>query len=427
MNEKFASLGLRPADILLPKSGTDMTRWAVVACDQFTSQPEYWDEVERIVGDAPSTLRMILPESRLGEDGVEAHIADINRAMESYLAGGVFTTLPDSIIYIERTQSDGAVRPGLVAAVDLEKYDYTPGSGSLIRATEGTVLERIPPRVQVRKDAPVELPHVMLLIDDPKKICVEPITAAKEEMEPLYDFPLMMGGGRLRGWKLSGEQVDALAAALSRLSSDEAMEHKYGLGGVPPLLFAVGDGNHSLATAKTCYENWKKVTPEEQWADLPARYALVEIENLHNPALQFEAIHRVVFGVDPEKLIAAFLEFYPNAHRGQGVGHTIAYTHAGGEGYLTVPNPRGQLAVGTLQNFLDAYLKENGGEVDYIHGEDVADELGRKAGNIGFRLPAMGKDQLFKTVIADGVLPRKTFSMGHAADKRYYVEGRKIR
>lgn len=427
MHEKFASLGLRPADILLPKSGTDMTRWAVVACDQFTSQPEYWDEVERIVGDAPSTLRMILPESRLGESGVEAHIADINRAMESYLAGDVFTTLPDSIIYIERTQSDGAVRPGLVAAVDLEKYDYTPGSGSLIRATEGTVLERIPPRVRVRKDAPVELPHVMLLIDDPKKICVEPITAAKEKMEPLYDFPLMMGGGRLRGWKLSGEQVDALAAALSRLSSDEAMEHKYGLGGVAPLLFAVGDGNHSLATAKTCYENLKKVTPEEQWADLPARYALVEIENLHNPALQFEAIHRVVFGVDPERLIAAFLEFYPNAHQGQGVGHTIAYTCARGEGYLTVPNPRGQLPVGTLQNFLDAYLRENGGEVDYIHGEDVTKELGRKAGNIGFRLPAMSKDQLFKTVIADGVLPRKTFSMGHAADKRYYVEGRKIR
>ncbi len=427
MNEKFASLGLRPADILLPESGTDMTRWAVVACDQFTSQPEYWDEVERIVGDAPSTLRMILPESRLGEDGVEDHIADINRAMADYLSRDIFRTLPESIVYIERTQSDGAVRPGLVAAVDLEKYDYTPGSGSLIRATEGTVLERIPPRVQVRKDAPIELPHVMLLIDDPKKICVEPITAAREEMELLYDFQLMMGGGRLRGWKLSGEQVDALAAAMTRLSSDEAMEHKYGLGGIAPLLFAVGDGNHSLATAKTCYENLKKVTPEAQWADLPARYALVEIENLHNPALQFEAIHRVVFGVDPEKLIAAFLEFYPNAHTGQGVGHTIAYIHAEGEGYLTVPNPRGQLPVGTLQNFLDAYLRENGGEVDYIHGEDVTDELGRQAGNIGFKLPAMSKDQLFKTVIADGVLPRKTFSMGHAADKRYYVEGRKIR
>ncbi|MBD5154705.1 MAG: DUF1015 domain-containing protein [Oscillibacter sp.] len=427
MNKKFEALGMRPADILLPKQGTDMGKWAVVACDQFTSQPEYWDEVNRIAGDTPSTLRLILPESKLNDANVDEHIANINKSMEEYLSKDIFTTLGASIIYIERTQSDGTVRPGLVAAVDLEKYDYTPGSGSLIRATEGTVLERIPPRVRVRKDAPIELPHIMLLIDDPQKICVEPITAAKEQMEVLYDFDLMMKGGHLKGWKLSEAQVDELAAALSRLSSDAAMEEKYGLGGVAPLLFAVGDGNHSLATAKTCYENLKKVTPEEQWADLPARYALVEIENLHDDALKFEAIHRVVFNVDPEKLIAAFKEFYPNAHEGQGVGHTIAYTWAGGTGHLTVPNPRVQLAVGTLQNFLDAYLKENGGEVDYIHGEAVTDELGRKPGNIGFKLPAMGKDQLFKTVIADGVLPRKTFSMGHAEDKRYYVEGRKIK
>ena len=426
MNKKFEALGMKPADILLPKD-CDMSKWAVVACDQFTSQPEYWEEADRIAGDAPSTLRLILPESKLNDDNVDEHIAAINRSMEDYLARDIFKNLEESVIYIERTQSDGTVRPGLVAAVDLEKYDYTPGSGSLIRATEGTVLERIPPRVRVRKDAPIELPHVMLLIDDPKKICIEPITAATESMELLYDFDLMLKGGHLKGWKLSEQQIDALADALTRLSSDEAMETKYGLGGIAPLLFAVGDGNHSLATAKTCYENLKKVTPEEQWADLPARFALVEIENLHDDALKFEAIHRVVFNVDPQKLIAAFLDFYPNAHEGQGVGHTIAYTWEGGSGYLTVPNPRVQLAVGTLQNFLDAYLKENGGEVDYIHGESVTDGLGRKPGNIGFKLPAMGKDQLFKTVIADGVLPRKTFSMGHAEDKRYYVEGRKIR
>ena len=426
MNQKYAPLGVKPADILLPKD-CDMSKWAVVACDQFTSQPEYWEEADRIAGDAPSTLRLILPESKLNDPNVDEHIAGINHSMEDYLARDIFKTLENSIIYIERTQSDGTVRPGLVAAVDLEKYDYTPGSGSLIRATEGTVLERIPPRVRVRKDAPIELPHVMLLIDDPQKICVEPITAAKDSMEVLYDFDLMLKGGHLKGWKLSEQQMDNLADALSRLASDAAMEEKYGLGGVAPLLFAVGDGNHSLATAKTCYENLKKVTPEDQWAGLPARYALVEIENLHDDALKFEAIHRVVFGVEPEKLIAAFLDFYPNAHEGQGVGHTIAYTWAGGEGYLTVPNPRVQLPVGTLQNFLDAYLKEHGGEVDYIHGEAVTSELGRKPGNIGFQLPAMGKDQLFKTVIADGVLPRKTFSMGHAEDKRYYVEGRKIR
>jgi len=427
MNKKFEALGVRPADILLPKAGTDMSKWAVVACDQFTSQPEYWEQADQIAGDAPSALRLILPESKLNDEHVEDYIAGINRSMKDYLDKEIFSTLTDSIIYIERTQSDGTVRPGLVAAVDLEKYDYTPGSGSLIRATEGTVLERIPPRVRVRKDAPIELPHVMLLIDDPKKICVEPVAAAKDTMEPLYDFDLMLGGGHLKGWKLTDAQIDQLADALGRLSSDEAMRQKYGLGGVAPLLFAVGDGNHSLATAKTCYENLKKVTPEDQWASLPARFALVEIENLHDDALKFEAIHRVVFHVDPEKLIAAFMEFYPNAHLGQGVGHSIAYTCAGGSGCLTVPNPRVQLTVGTLQNFLDAYIKENGGEIDYIHGENVADELGRKPGNIAFKLPAMGKDQLFKTVIADGVLPRKTFSMGHAEDKRYYVEGRKIR
>ncbi len=427
MNNKFEALGVKPADILLPKAGTDMDKWAVVACDQFTSQPEYWAEVDRIAGDAPSTLRLILPESQLNDPDVEDHINGINKAMADYLARDIFTTHPDSIIYIERTQSDGAVRKGLVAAVDLEKYDYTPGSGSLIRATEGTVLERIPPRVRVRKDAPIELPHVMLLIDDPKKICVEPIAKETAGMEQVYDFELMMKGGHLKGWKLTGAQIDGLADALEVLTGAEAMEEKYGLTGVAPLLFAVGDGNHSLATAKTCYENWKKITPESEWAKLPARYALVEIENLHDDALQFEAIHRVVFDVDPEKLLAAFKDFYPGAHEGEGEGHTVAYTWAGGKGCITVPNPKVQLAVGTLQNFLDAYLKEHGGEVDYIHGEAVTDELGAKPGNIGFKLPAMGKDQLFKTVIADGVLPRKTFSMGHAEDKRYYVEGRKIR
>jgi len=426
MNKKFENLGLRPADILLPKD-CDMSRWAVVACDQFTSQPEYWEEADRIAGDAPSTLRLILPESKLNDANVDEHIADINRAMADYLARDIFQIHKETVIYIERTQSDGTVRPGLVAAVDLEKYDYTPGSGSLIRATEGTVLERIPPRVRVRKDAPIELPHVMLLIDDPRHTCIEPITAATGSMERLYDFDLMLRGGHLKGWKLSQTQIDALADALEGLASDGAMREKYGLSGIPPLLFAVGDGNHSLATAKTCYENLKKVTPESEWANLPARYALVEIENLHDDALQFEAIHRVVFGVDPEKLLGAFREFYPTARDGQGVGHTIAYTWAGGSGYLNVPNPRVQLAVGTLQNFLDVYLKENGGHVDYIHGGQVTDELGSKPGNIGFKLPAMGKDQLFKTVIADGVLPRKTFSMGHAEDKRYYVEGRRIR
>lgn len=426
MNPKFLKVGAKPADILLPKN-CDMSKWAVVACDQFTSQPEYWAEADRIAGDEPSALRLILPESKLNDPDVDDHIAGINRAMSDYLARDIFTTYHDSVIYIERRQSDGKIRHGLVAAVDLEQYDYTPGSGSLIRATEGTVLERIPPRVRVRKDAPIELPHVMLLIDDPKKTAIEPIASEKDGMEKLYDFDLMLKGGHLAGWKLTAPQLDRLADALAALSGAEAMEEKYGMKDSAPLLFAVGDGNHSLATAKTCYENLKKSTPQEQWADLPARYALVEIENLHDDALQFEAIHRVVFGVDPAKVMDAFKKFYPDAHEGQGGGHTIHFIWKGSEGDFTVPNPKVQLPVGTLQAFLDAYLKENGGEIDYIHGEDVTRELGSKDGNMGFLLPAMGKDQLFKTVMADGVLPRKTFSMGHAEDKRYYVEGRKIK
>lgn len=428
MSEKFNRLGFYPADILLPKDA-DMTRWAVVACDQFTSQPEYWEGVDKTVGDAPSTLRLILPEAQLNDPNVDAHIAGINAKMKEYVDGGVFKTLPASLIYIERTQSDGKVRHGLIGMVDLDQYDYTPGSGALIRATEGTVLSRIPPRVKVRQDAPIELPHVMLLIDDPDATVIEPLTTGTDGMEPLYDFDLQAGGGHLKGWKLSDAQTDVVADALEGLTASEQMERKYGMKFAAPLLFAVGDGNHSLATAKTCYENLKKVTPESEWATLPARYALVEVVNNHDDALQFEPIHRVVFGVEPEKMLQAFLAFYPGAHEGEGEGegHTIAYTHAGGTGYVTVPNPAVQLAVGTLQAFIDAYLRENGGEVDYIHGDEVTDELGAKPGNIGFKLPAMGKEQLFKTVMADGVLPRKTFSMGHAQDKRYYVEARGIK
>jgi len=426
MNPKFEKLGFYPADILLPKDA-DMTRWAVVACDQFTSQPEYWEAVEKTVGEAPSTLRLILPEAKLNDPDVEAHIAGINASMKAYLDGGVFQVLPDSLVYIERTQSDGLVRHGLIGMVDLDQYDFTPGSGALIRATEGTVLSRIPPRVKVRQDAPIELPHVMLLIDDPERTVIEPMTAQSSRMEKVYDFDLQHGGGHLTGWKLTDGQVDATADALTALCSEAEMEKKYGVKGAAPLLFAVGDGNHSLATAKQCYENLKKVTPESEWASLPARYALVEVVNNHDDALQFEPIHRVVFGVEPEKMLEAFKAFYPGAYEGQGDGHTIAYTYAGHQGFLTVPQPKVQLAVGTLQAFIDAYLKENGGEVDYIHGDEVTDELGGKPGNIGFKLPAMGKEQLFKTVIADGVLPRKTFSMGHAQDKRYYVEARKIK
>ena len=427
MDPKFEKLGFYPADILLPREGTDMTKWAVVACDQFTSQPEYWQAVEDTVGGAPSSLRLILPEAALSAPDVEERISGVNAAMERYLSEGLFRELPDSLLYIERVQSDGKIRHGLVGMVDLEQYDFTPGSGALIRATEGTVLSRIPPRVKVRRNAPIELPHVMLLIDDPNKTVIEPLTRASGEMEQLYSFDLQQGGGHITGWKLTAAQMDGAADALAALCTPEEQAWKYGVKDAAPLLFAVGDGNHSLATAKQCYEDLKKTTPESEWAGLPARYALVEVVNNHDDALQFEPIPRVVFGVEPEAVLEALKAYCPGAYEGRGEGHTIAYTHAGGTGWITVPKPRVQLAVGTLQAFLDSYVKDHGGEVDYIHGDSVTDRLGEQPGSIGFKLPAMGKQQLFKTVMADGVLPRKTFSMGHAEDKRYYVEARKIR
>ena len=396
MNEKFSKLGFYPSDILLPKKDVDMSKWAVVACDQFTSEPEYWERVEKTVGDAPSTLRLILPEANLKAPNVDEFIADINASMSKYLEEGIFETLKDSLIYIERGQSDGKIRHGLIGMVDLDQYDFTPGSGALIRATEGTVLDRIPPRARVRRNALIELPHVMLLIDDPEKTVIEPLTAAADKMESVYDFDLMENGGHIKGYKLSAAQIDAVADALTGLTTDEAMKSKYGVSGVAPLLFAVGDGNHSLATAKACYEEQKKGKTPEEYLALTSRYALVEVVNNHDDALQFEPIHRVLCW---------------NGH----------------DDFVTVPDPKVQLAVGTLQTFIDEYLKQFGGEVDYIHGDEVTRELGSKEGNMGFLLPAMGKEQLFKTVMADGVLPRKTFSMGHAQDKRYYVEARKIR
>ena len=425
MNKKFEKIGFYPADILLPKN-CDMTKWAVVACDQFTSEPAYWAAVEETVGQEPSALRLILPEAHLKDDDVDQQIRNINASMQQYLDEGVFHCLEESLIYIERTQADGRVRHGLIGMVDLEQYDFTPGSGALIRATEGTVLDRIPPRAKVRRNAPIELPHVMLLIDDPKGTVIEPLTANAASMEPVYDFELMQGGGHIRAFAVRKEQQDALADALVQLTAGEEMAAKYGAGDVAPLLFAVGDGNHSLATAKACYEEQKQGLTEEETLSLPARYALVEVVNNHDDALQFEPIHRVLFDVDAKHLLDEFRKVYPNAYEGCGEGHTIGVVYADYEGCITVPDPSMQLAVGTLQAFLDEYLRNFGGEVDYIHGDDVTRQLGSEPGNMGFLLPAMGKEQLFKTVMADGVLPRKTFSMGHAQDKRYYIESRRI-
>lgn len=444
------NIAFYPADILLPKDA-DLEKWAVVACDQFTSQPEYWAETEKIAGDYPSALRLILPEVKLGSPEVEKYIADINMNMEDYLDGDVFKQYSDSLIYIERVQSDGRVRHGIIGKIDLDDYEFAPGNKALIRATEGTVLTRIPPRVKVRENAKIELPHVMLLIDDPKKTVIEKLSEQKDVMEKIYDFELMQGGGHITGYLLGKEQIQEVAAGLEALTDSSEIQEKYGMGDVSPMLFAVGDGNHSLATAKQCYENLKKVTPKEEWDKLPAKYALVEVVNNHDDALSFEPIHRTIFDVDAAALLKAFKEYYADCFiienadakevladlakyipsEKQGMisddSQFITYCYKEGCGTVVVTKPDKQLAVGTLQAFLDDYLKDGKSEIDYIHGDDVVMELGKKDGNLSFLLPAMGKEQLFKTVMADGVLPRKTFSMGHAQDKRYYIEARKIR
>lgn len=407
----MSKTGFSAADILLPADGNYET-WAVVACDQFTSQPEYWERVEKTVGDKPSTFRIILPEAQLSDGHTEEHIDKINSTMKEYLAGGVFKEYPNAMIYLERVQSDGKVRKGLIGKIDLEEYDYSVGSTSLIRATEGTVLDRIPPRQAVRRDAAVELPHVMLLIDDVENTVIGPLKACTDV---IYDFDLMEGGGHAKAWLVPEEMQKAASAALEKLADEQ------------PLLFAVGDGNHSLASAKALYEEEKAKFGPGSENTLPSRYALVEIVNLYDTALEFEPIHRVLFDVDAPALMDALKAEYPGTSEGQGEGHVIRYAYDGAEGYITVPDPKAQLEVGTLQAFLDKYIKENGIGIDYVHGDEITIELGKKPGCMAFLLPAMDKGDLFKSVINDGALPRKTFSMGHAEDKRYYIEARKIK
>lgn len=419
-------IAFSPADILLPVD-CGLTKWAVVACDQYTSQPEYWERVDQYVGEAPSTLRLILPESKLESDNVEEEIAKINQNMEQYLKDERLRSLDNSLLYIERKLDGGKTRFGLIGKLDLEQYDYSKGSGTPVRATEGTVLERIPPRMRVRRNAPIELPHIMVLIDDPDKNIIEPLHEATSKMSMVYKTTLMERGGQIAGYLLDKEQTEEVLTKMAALADPDRFAKHYNAEGYPVLTFAMGDGNHSLATAKACWEELKPTLSEAERENHPARYALIELTNLHDDSLEFEAIHRVLFDVDGEKLLNDYIAAYPGAHLGEGEGHQVTYILNGKKGVVTVPNPTAQLEVGTLQAFLDTYLKENGGKIDYIHGEDVTEQLASQPNSIGFILPCMEKDQLFPTVIFDGALPRKTFSMGEAHDKRFYLEARKIK
>ena len=435
----YPSIGVQVADILLPKNGLEPQKWATIACDQFTSQPEYWQKVANIVGSAPSTYNLVLPEVFLGTPDENDRIQLSQQKMREY----VHQDLLDShtgLIYVERSTSLGRMRRGLMLALDLENYDFNKGSRTLIRATEGTILNRLPPRMRIREGAILELPHILVLIDDPYCSVIDPISAEAASLPLLYDFDLMQGSGHLTGRLVNNPILEKqMIAALERLASPEVFYSKYG---VTPehgvLLFAVGDGNHSLATAKAIWEKIKPVVG----MDHPARYALVEIENVHDEGLHFEPIHRVVFGCpsSPRDAMKAHfgdaLRFSPcqspeevveKVETYQGDDHVIGLVNATGPELAIISNPSANLPVGTLQSFLDTWIGLGNAEnLDYVHGADVVLTLGKQPGNCGFYLPAMPKNDLFKTVILDGALPRKTFSMGEAVEKRFYMEARRI-
>lgn len=392
-----------PADILLPK--TDLDKWSVVACDQYTSEPHYWHKVEKNVSDCPSALNIVFPEVYLSDDN-SARIDKINTTMRDYLNGDVFKEYENSFVYVERTVSGGKIRRGIVGLIDLENYSYEKGSHSVIRATEATVTERIPARVEIRRGAAVEIPHIMLLIDDPGKTVIEEAAKHTDDFECLYDFDLMMNGGHIKGMRMNDASAEYTQNALNELyaADDDG------------LLFAVGDGNHSLAAAKECYKLNKTGS---------SRYALVEIVNIHDESLCFEPIYRVVFGVDPQKLIDRFVDYCGGEYTGD---NAQSFTCVYGENERTVSvKPVASLCVGTLQKFLDEYLANNKTvKIDYIHGEKSVYTLAENENTVGFLFNGMSKSELFTAIKKDGALPRKTFSMGTADDKRYYLEARKI-
>lgn len=411
------------ADILIPNESIDMSKWAVIACDQYTSEPEYWETTKNTVADNPSALNLILPEIYLENDNVSEKIENIHSVMDKYITDGIFTEYKNAMIYVERIQSNGIVRKGLIGAIDLEEYDFSKGSTSQIRATEATVIERIPPRIKVRQGASLELPHIMILIDDPDNTVIESVD--KSAMTKIYDTELMQNGGSITGYLVPEQEQERIDKALSALAEPDTFNKKYNLTDSPVLLYAMGDGNHSLATAKEFYEQLKKANPDKDFSNHPARYALAEIVNLHSDALKFEAIYRLVYDVDCDKLITDLTESLALSDKQSE--QWIEIVCNGKSDKLYIHNASSNLSVGSLQNFLDSYIKENGGKIDYIHGSGNVKSLAEKHNGIAFILPDMDKSQLFPTVIKDGALPRKTFSMGHADDKRFYIESRKIK
>lgn len=403
---------IRSCDILVP-NGCEHEKWSVVACDQFTSEREYWHKLERYVGDAKSTLKLIFPEAYLEDDDKEERIENINRTMREYLDGGVFKTLKDSFIVCKRTTASGVSRLGIVLAIDLEDYCFTHPSHAYVRSTEGVVLDRIPPRLKIRQDAPVELPHIMLLIDDRKHRVIEPIWEGRADLEKVYDFDLNMGGGHLEGYRIDAQKVidvfDKYVDSVQDLYGEKTND----------FIFAVGDGNHSLATAQAHWNRIKEGLTDAQKAVHPARFALCEVENLHDDGIVFEPIHRFVFGAKED-----FIGYLQTALSGE---KTIEAFDKNGNYTLKVDRV-GAKAIKDIQDAIDAYLKEHREcSVDYIHGIEHLKDVAAHNVGVAIAMPKIEKDELFGYVLKNGTLCRKAFSMGEAEEKRYYFETKKIR
>ncbi len=411
--QDLSSVGLAVPEILLPRPGVDLERWAVVACDQYTSEPEYWKAADERVGPAPSALRLILPEVWLGAADEDARVAAIHAAMRGYLDGGVFAAPLRGFVVVDRSTPHVKSRLGLLVALDLDRYDWHRGARALARATEATVEERLPPRMRVREGAQVELPHVLVLIDDPAKSVIEPLARALRGSKPLYDTSLAPDGGRVRGFAVSdSSDLAATGRALAAL-----------MHGAEPFLYAVGDGNHSLAAAKQVWEAKKaRLSPAERERD-PARFALVELVNVHDPGLRFEPIHRLVFGATPESLAAELPKLAPAGP----TRHSFPWRAGERSGELALPAPRNSLALAVFQHALDLWLgKHPEARLDFIHGAETLARLADAPDRVGFVMPAFARDSLFPTVARDGALPRKTFSLGDAEEKRFYLEARRI-
>jgi len=411
-----------PGDILLPKN-VDMGLWSVIACDQYTSAPEYWDNVDNKAGHSPSTLRLILPEAYLETKDTASETEKIKLTMEKYLAENVFETIENSYIYVERELTVGETRRGLVGLIDLEAYDYRADSVSPVHATEGTVESRLPPRVKIREGAALELPHIVVFIDDPENKVFGSIVRGKK----LYEFDLMDGGGHITGMRISGAEAEKVQSELTKLTEPDYLEKRYALNGKSPVVIAMGDGNHSLATARLCWEKIReKLTPAER-ENHPARFGLAELVNIHDASIAFEPIHRVLFETDVSSYFDEARSYFKSICKAGNTAHKITLACGGKTEEINFTGITIGNLIAVSQKFCLDYIKARGGKLDYIHDDDTALEMATRSNCAGLLLPAMDKNELFPSIMESGVFPAKSFSIGPSRDKRYYLECRKIK